>query len=124
VHIANLHALLELVGDGTLPRSCALSKGDRSTERPSCSAIAYAHDANIRGAGNRSVASHTSGHLDLHLELGVGCQRDTLHTEAGNVLCDCRRLHSSLIGSARCSVDIGLERTSAILIDLRLVSGE
>lgn len=117
-----LHTLLELVGNGSLPGSSALSESNRATEGTSSSAIANAHDADIGSTGNRSIASHTRGHLDLHVELSVGSKRDTLNTEAGNVLGNCSRLHGSLNSSTGCAINIGGERSGAILVDLVFVS--
>jgi hypothetical protein len=113
-----LHALLEPVGNGALAGSSALSEGNRATKGTSSSAVADAHDADIGSASNCGVASHTGGHLDLHLKVGVGGKREPLDTETGNVLDDLSRLHGSLVGSTRCAIDISSEGTSTILVDL------
>lgn len=113
-----LHALLEAVGNSALPASSALSEGNRATKGTSSGAVADAHDTDVGSASNGSIASHASGHLNLHLEVGVGRERETLDTKARNVLSDGGGLHSRLVGSTRCAVNIRSERTSAVLVDL------
>jgi hypothetical protein len=114
------HALLQLVSNGTLPGGSALGESDRATERTSSSAVTDAHDANVGGSG---IASHTGGHLNLHVEVGVGGKRETLNSEAWDVLNDLGGLHGSLASSAGCAVDIGSEGTSTILVNLVNVRG-
>ena len=119
---ANLHALLKPVGNSTLPGTSALSEGNGATEWTSSCAVAHAHDANIGSSGNGSITGHTSGHLNLHLEVGVGSEREALDTKAGHVLSDSGGLHSRLLGATRCAVDIGSEGTSTVLVDLLMIS--
>ena len=120
---AQLHALLEPVSNGALAGSSALGESNSATKGTSCGTVADAHDTDVGSSSNSGVASHASRHLDLHLEVGVGGERQTLDTEAGNVLGDGGRLHGVLVGSTRCAVDISSERTSTILVDLLLVRG-
>jgi len=117
----DFHALLELVGNGALPGRSGLCEGDRATEGTSTRTVANAHDTNVGGTGDGSVASHASGHLDLHLEVGGGRKRETLDAQTGNVLGDGSGLHSSLAGSAGGAIHIGCEGTSSVLVDLRIV---
>jgi hypothetical protein len=118
VPVAQLHALLKAVRKRALASSSALGERHGATKWTRSRTVAYAHDTDIRGTGDSCVASHASGHLDLHLKLGVGCEGDALNAETGNVLDDSGFLHSGLVGSARCAVDIGCEGTSAVLVDL------
>lgn len=112
------HALLEPVGNSTLPGSSRLSEGDRATEWTSTGTVADAHDADVGSTSDGSIASHASGHLDLHLEVGGSRKRKTLDAKSGNVLSDGCGLHGRLLSSAGCSIHIGLEGAGSILVDL------
>lgn len=94
----NLHALLQLVSDGPLPGSSALGERNAATERTSCGTIAYPHDADVGSAGNGGIASHARRHLNRHVELSAGGERDALNTKAGNIFGDSGRLHGGFVG--------------------------
>ena len=118
VSVANLHALLEPVGNGALPCRGRLGEGNGATKGTGSGAVSDASDADVVDTSDGGVAGHAGGHLDLHVEFGAGGERDTLDTEAGDVLGDCSGLESSLVGSTGGTIDISGEGTSAILVDL------
>jgi hypothetical protein len=119
VNVANLHALLEPVGNGPLACRRRLGESNGATEGTGSSTVPDTSDADIAGTTNSGVAGHTGGHLNLHVELGAGGERDTLDTETGDVLGDGGGLESRLGGSAGGTIDISGERTRTILVDLR-----
>lgn len=116
--VADFHPLLEPIGNSPLPCRRGLGEGNGATEGAGGSAIAYTCDADIVDTGDGSIASHTSGHLDLHVELGAGGKRDALDTEAGHVLGHLSGLEGGLLGTTRGTVDISGEGAGAVLVDL------
>lgn len=118
---ANFHTLLEPVGKSTLLGRGTLGEGNRTTKGTSSCAVADTHDADIVDASNSCIASHTGRHLNLHLELGVGRQRDALDTQTRDVLSDSGRLHGSFISATRRAINVCCKRTRTILVDLKAV---
>jgi hypothetical protein len=64
------------------------------------------------------LAGHAGRHLDLHVELCAGGERDTLDAEAGDILGDFGALEGGLGGPARGTIDISGEGACAVLVDL------
>lgn len=116
--VVELHALLEAVGNGALAASGGLGEGSRATEGAGTSTVADTDDADVGGHADLAVAGHTSGHLDLDGEVGVGGEGQTLDAEARDVSGDLSALESLLLGAAGGAVDIGGHGTGAILVDL------
>lgn len=113
-----LHALLEAVGDGALACSSCLSESSRASERSSGSAVSDTHDTDVVGTADRSIARHACGHLDRQREVRVGGKRQTLDTQAGNVLRDLCSLESVGIGATGSAIDICGKGTGTVLVDL------
>jgi hypothetical protein len=118
VDVANLHALLEAVRNGPLAGRRRLCESDRATKGTRGRTVADTSDAHVADARNRSVAGHAGRHLDLHVELCAGGERDTLDAEAGDILGDFGALEGGLGGPARGTIDISGEGACAVLVDL------
>lgn len=97
--VANLHALLETVGNSPLASRRGLRESHRATERSSTSAVTDTSNADVVNTGDSSIASHAGGHLDLHVELGAGSEGDSLHAETGDVLGDSGTLEGGFAGA-------------------------
>ena len=116
---AQSHALLEAIGDGALAGSGSLGESCRATKGTGGSTVPDANNADVVGTADRGVAGHVWRHLNSHGEVGVGGQRKTLDTEAGNILCHLRILESIGVSPSGSAIDGGLKRAGAILVDLR-----
>ena len=79
--------------------------------------VLHFDDTDIGGITDGPGASHSLWHLHLDWEIGNSGRRDT-GNETRYVLGNFSSLEGSWVGSTRCSVNHGCERTSAILVDL------
>jgi hypothetical protein len=73
--VADLHPLLELVSDGPLPCRLSLCESNGSTKGTSSSTVPHTGNTDVVDTSDGSFTRHTSGHLDLHVELGAGGER-------------------------------------------------
>lgn len=117
----DLHALLQAILNGALPGGGRLGKGSRAAKGPGGGAVSHADDADVVGAADARVARHSLGHLDLDVEVGVCGQRQAAEADTGHVLRDFSRLESCSVGAARRAVDVGRQRTGAVLVDLSVL---
>ena len=71
-------ALAEVVLDSPLPGGGALGESCGATKGTGKRLVLHADNADVGGATGCALASHTSRHLDLHLELCVCRERNAL----------------------------------------------
>lgn len=114
---ANLHALLETIGNGTLAALLALRESGTAAKRTSTGGIAHTNNAHAFDAGNLSITCHARGHLDLDGVISIRYRANT--GRAGDVTNDGCRLERAGIRAAGSAVDGSIERAGAIFIDLK-----
>lgn len=120
IGVVEVEALLEAVGNGSLACGRALGEGSGATEGAGRSTVAETNDANVLGSTNLAVAGHALRHLDLDGVVGVGGNGQACDAQSGHVLGDLGVLEGLCVRATRRRVDGGRERTSTVLVDLRV----
>jgi len=112
-------APLQPIRNRPLPGGWALRERSTASKRTGGRPVPHADDTHIVHSRNRPLTRHTRRHLHCQREVLVRRETQTLEPHARYVLRHLGCLERRFVGATRRAVHGGIQRASAVLVDLK-----